>query len=200
MRVLKHFTDFDKEEKWLEDMGRKGLFLAKAGNGCYKFIRTDETGDTTIRIDYRNICNRKEFEYYCSLFEDSGWQHIAGTRWTGEQYFVKARPDAGDDIFSDHQSRAERYKRLSYLWLSMSVIFSGYLFTFAPGLLSGLGKIYKNSELFTMSGWHFVCQFLFTSVLGLLSISPLLIYLGITVYYVYYTVKAYLSYRSKSAN
>ena len=36
-----------------------------------------------IKVDYRTFKKQEDFEDYCALFEDSGWEHIAGTKSSG---------------------------------------------------------------------------------------------------------------------
>lgn len=50
MRKFKYFIDFDKEEKWLNEMAKQGYQLKDKSFG-YKFRRA-EPEDTTIRVDY----------------------------------------------------------------------------------------------------------------------------------------------------
>jgi hypothetical protein len=75
---LKFFLDFEKEEKWLEEMAWKGYQL-KSNAFSYKF-RIAKLEYATIKIDHRIFNRRKDFINYCTLFEDSGWKHIAG-KW-----------------------------------------------------------------------------------------------------------------------
>jgi len=51
----------------------------------------------TIRIDYRTFNDQISFADYLALFEDSGWRHLAGTRRSGTQYFLRLRADAATD-------------------------------------------------------------------------------------------------------
>lgn len=84
---LKFFLDFEKEEKWLEEMAWKGYQLESNTFG-YTF-RYTEPEDATIRIDHRVFSRKSEFMNYCTLFEDSGWEHIAGNRWSGTYLILK---------------------------------------------------------------------------------------------------------------
>lgn len=94
---LKFFLDFEKEEKWLEEMAWKGYQL-KSDTFGYRF-RIAEPEDTKIKIDHRVFNRRSDFINYCTLFEDSGWKHIAGKWWSGTQYFKKVDEESEDDIF-----------------------------------------------------------------------------------------------------
>lgn len=111
MRKFKFFIDYNKEEQWLREMAQKGYQLNKVSFG-YQF-RESEPSDEIFRIDYRTFKKNVDFVDYCLMFEDSGWKHISGTKYSGAQYFQRIREDVSDDIFSDLSSKAGRYRRLS---------------------------------------------------------------------------------------
>ncbi len=123
MIKLKFFIDFEKEEQWLNEMARGGFQLKDVSFG-YSFQSSDPE-DSQFRIDHRVFNNKPEFISYCTLFEDSGWKHIAGSQNSGAQYFKRLSESSNVDIFSDELSKAERYKRVSRFWLFFA---SGMLF------------------------------------------------------------------------
>lgn len=132
MKKLRLFIDYEKEEKWLNAMATKGWAL-KSALFTYTFRKTPPE-DTTIRVDFRLFKHEKDYADYIALFEDSGWQHIAGYKSIGIHYFKKTREQANEDIFSDAASKAERYKRASQMWLMffigcIPVILSLYIST-----------------------------------------------------------------------
>ncbi|KYG31765.1 DUF2812 domain-containing protein [Alkalihalobacillus trypoxylicola] len=112
MKKFKHFYDFNSEEKWLNDMAKQGFQLIKSTSWSYKFTPS-KPENTKIKLDYRVFKKHEDYEDYLALFEDSGWKHISGTYRSGHQYFKQIKDHASDDIFSDGESRAARYKRLS---------------------------------------------------------------------------------------
>ena len=116
MNKFKYFLNFEKEEKWLEHMASQG-FQLKEHRVLYWF-ESAPPEKANIKIDYRRFKTQEDFIEYRSLFEDSGWQHIAGTKSSGNQYFKRKDENSHDDIFSDAASRAGRYKRLSDVLLS----------------------------------------------------------------------------------
>jgi Protein of unknown function (DUF2812) len=129
MKKLRFFFDFDKEENWLQKMAAKGWQLESVFL-TYTFRKT--TPDTPlIRMDYHAFYSQSRYQDYLTLFEDSGWKHIAGYKSMGMQYFMRIRDDASEDIFSDTASKAGRYKRVSEMWLSLFVcyivIFSSFI-------------------------------------------------------------------------
>lgn len=133
MQQFKFFIDFEKEEQWLNEMAKRGFALA-GKSIAYTFERT-EPEDAVIKIDFRPFRRRADFEDYLALFEDSGWKHVAGSKSSGSQYFRKMDETAGDDIFSDADSRAGRYQRLSQMWFSLACC---YIPIFAAMVSTGL--------------------------------------------------------------
>ena len=125
MRVFRFFLNFEKEEKWLEHMALQGYQL-KGHKALYRFEAAPPE-QANIKIDYRIFKKQQDFEDYRSLFEDSGWLHIAGTKSSGNQYFKRMDENSGEDIFSDTASRAGRYKRLSEMMLFCFVVFLPFL-------------------------------------------------------------------------
>ncbi|MCS4517388.1 DUF2812 domain-containing protein [Clostridium botulinum] len=165
MRKFRLFTDYNKEEKWLNEMYKKGYELKNISFG-YKFYSI-EPENATVRIDYRIFKNKEDFIDYCTLFEDSGWKHLAGNKNSGVQYFKEIHKNSQEDIFSDDISKAARYKRLSnksiisaVCFLSMSVayisngsininlILNPKLLYYTPGLWERTGEAFWGGLLF----------------------------------------------------
>src|SRR5699024_11864058 len=72
----------------------------------------------------------EDFLDYQALFEDSGWQHLAGTKNSGDQYFKKIDERLIDDIFSDKMSKAARYQRFAKMCFELAVAFIPVLVVF----------------------------------------------------------------------
>ena len=111
----------DKEEAWLRQMARQGLHLVKAAPfGKYLFTR-GERREVVYRLDY--IPSSKKDENYYQLFQDAGWEHAG--EMMGWQYWRKPVPEGGEDeIFTDAESKVEKYKRLiAFLGLMIAVCF-----------------------------------------------------------------------------
>lgn len=205
MRRFKFFVNQSKEEKWLSKMAEEGYILEDASFG-YKF-RRGEPENKVIRVDYRTFKNEEDFIEYRTLFEDAGWSHICGIKNLGFQYFKKGNDSTDDDIFSDSISRAEKYKRLSYMWLTLSI---GLVPTFivlvnnkAIDIKALLNPklLYETSGLWQMSGEKFWKSFLietpFAIMRGLVWMAiPIVI-----VFYLYCIVKSRsLYHKEKNSN
>lgn len=186
------FIDFDKEEQWLNEMARGGFQLENVSLG-YSF-RPSPPEDSRFRIDHRVFNTQSEFVNYCTLFEDSGWKHIAGTRNTGVQYFKRLSERSAEDIFSDELSKAERYKRVSRFWLffavgmfffSLVLVLTGgvdframvnpRLFYLTPGLWN------RSGDSFWRAFWFETPFALFRAALLYFYPAAILIYLGFAI-------------------
>ncbi|MEO2078156.1 MAG: DUF2812 domain-containing protein [Bacillus sp. (in: firmicutes)] len=165
MRKFKFFLNFEKEENWLNQMAAEGFeFVGKTM--AYRF-RLAKPENANIKIDYRTFKNSSDFLDYCTLFEDCGWKHIAGTKSSGSQYFKKVRENADEDIFSDADSKAGRYKRLSQMYIGIAFcylpIFAALITTGAIDAASLLDpkRLYLTPGLWGKAGTDFWGSFLF---------------------------------------
>lgn len=152
MYKIKFFLDFQKEEKWLESMANKGYHFQRTFMG-YHFQRGNSKMET-IKIDFRKFRKREDFIDYCTLFEDSGWKHLAGSKSSGMQYFKKVEDSAGDDIFSDPNSKAARYKRYAKMCNELALSFIPFLLIFfLSDTISIKGFINPKDLYFTPGLW-----------------------------------------------
>lgn len=163
----KYFFDFAKEELWLAKMSENGYALCSVNCfGKYTFLNA-EPEKRDYRIDYRVFNHLNDFQEYCTLFEDSGWKHVWGTKNSGSQYFLKIREDASNDIFSDAASKAGRYKRFCSMWLSLFLtFFSLFVAQFITNHYNATAftnpkALYLTPGLWSMRGFRFWRAFLF---------------------------------------
>lgn len=165
MKKIKFFVDYNKEEKWLTEMAKKGYQLDNVFIQYSFHIAKPE--DATVRIDYRIFKNENDFLDYCTLFEDSGWKHIAGSKCSGTQYFKKIRENSEDDIFSDAISKAGRYKRLSGMWIKLVTFYFPILIALIStgsiniDAMRNPKLLYLTPGLWEMTGIKFWRHFLF---------------------------------------
>lgn len=199
MKKFKIFLDFHKEEKWLEHMAAQGWQLNNQD-----FFYTFEPmppKQANIKIDYRVFSKKKDFLDYLSLFEDSGWLHIAGTKNSGNQYFMQIGENGGEDIFSDAASRAGRYKRASYMMLSGALAFLPIVIisiqqgTFGIDAFLNPKSLYYTQGLWEMSGTEFWGRFLFETPFALMRGFSWSIPLLLVLSYVLLTIKSWIIYR-----
>lgn len=172
MYKFRIFVDFDKEENWLEQMARNGYHLKSTVFG-YRF-ESASPEDATIKIDYRTFKSKTDFVDYCAMFEDSGWKHLAGTKNSGHQYFQRKHEAAGEDIFSDDESKASRYKRFADVSLKFAMSFVPLLFIFyvtdAIDFTAFINPkaLYYTPGLWDKTGMDFLFSFLFETPFALM--------------------------------
>ncbi|KWX76196.1 hypothetical protein AMQ84_16025 [Paenibacillus riograndensis] len=199
MRKFKFFLNFDQEEKWLNHMARQGWeFVGKSI--CYHFQKA-EPEDAVIKMDYRPFSGKADFEDYRALFEDSGWKHIHGSKSSGYQYFRKVSGQGSEDIFSDADSKAGRYKRLSKMWLSISVAYFpvcvalGTTGTFKPSALLNPEAFYLTPGLWEKTGSSFWRAFLFETPFALFRGLGVYLLPTVIILYLFFFFKANWQYK-----
>lgn len=165
MKTFKMFIDYDKEEAWLNRKAREGWMLDGVGVS-YSFTAI-EPGPAVVRVDYQPTMTPADFDDYRNLFWDAGWQHIAGSRRSGNQYFASHTADPDADIFSDSASKAQRYRRaaavnatllLPFFVITVILLSQGNLFT----------ELYLTPGLWQMEGWEFARAFAFETPFALM--------------------------------
>ncbi len=105
--------DFDKEEKWLNEMAAKGLALVAIGVCRYTFEES-LPGEYNIRLELLdNVPAHPESERYINFVEETGALYLGSImRWV---YFRK-RTDSGEfNLFSDNNSRIRHINRVLLL-------------------------------------------------------------------------------------
>ncbi len=104
----------DAEERWLEEMSRKGYHLTSVGLPCIYTFTYSEPVNYAYRLDYRRFTGGDRQEYL-QIFRDAGWEYLGGmSLW---QYFRKqVKTGEVNEIFTDEQSKIAKYRRvLAYL-------------------------------------------------------------------------------------
>lgn len=102
--------DFDKEEKWLNEMSAKGLPLV-AVSFCNYIFEDCTPGEFTYRIELlNNWPTHFESQQYIRFIEETGAEHIGSVmRWV---YFRKKTAQGNFDLYSDFDSRIKHLNRL----------------------------------------------------------------------------------------
>ncbi len=194
-RIIRWYSNFEKEEKWLNQMSMQGWHLIHVNSfGVYIFAH-GVPQNIVYRIDYRAFKNQNKFEEYATLFVDSGWNFIAGGKNTGSQYFCTMNPQENSDIFSDKCSRAGRYKRLSQQFCLLTFAFFMSTFTF---LTSSTQKpfdfTYLTPGLWEKTGIHFWMSFLFETPFVLLRGGSPVVSIAFLLFCIIYAIKAKICY------
>lgn len=143
--------EFEKEEKWLNEMSAKGFQLVGVGPFRYVFDDTIK-GQYEYRLELLDNLplNHKSVDYIRFL-EETGVEHVGSMlRWA---YFRKKASEGKFELYSDIDSKIKYYKRFIYLFLGISPLmifnvvnnFNAYLnqkhpifilFTLLPAILA----------------------------------------------------------------
>jgi len=102
--------DFEKEEKWINEMSIKGLHLC--GVGLCKYVFDEGTpGEYIHRMEMLDKAPaHPESMQYIRFIEDTGAEHIGSLmRWV---YFRKKTGGSGFDLFSSLDSRISHLNRI----------------------------------------------------------------------------------------
>lgn len=110
IRKLFFVWDFDKEEKWLNEMAAKGLCLVSVGFCKYEFEEC-EPGEYKICMQMLEKSPKNpESEKYMEFVEGTGAEHIGTfSHWI---YFRKKAEDGVFKLFSDNESRVKYMTRI----------------------------------------------------------------------------------------
>lgn len=117
--------NFEKEEKWLNEMATKGLALISVGPFRYEF--EDSLPDEyEVRLELlKKSVDNPESESYIRFVEETGAEYI-GTfnRWV---YFRKKTKEGSFELYSDNSSKIKQIERIigSILFIVLLNIFFG---------------------------------------------------------------------------
>ena len=102
--------EFDKEERWLNEMSAKGMQLVSVGFCTYIFQegQPDEYG---IRLELLgNSLNSDESREYIHFIEDTGAEYLGNVlNWV---YFRKKLSEGEFEIYSDTKSKLMHLRRI----------------------------------------------------------------------------------------
>ena len=105
--------DFEKEERWLNEMAANGWTLAEVGYCRYTFERT-ERNEYTVRLEMHPYD-----EDYVNFMEQTGAEYIGRVlQWI---YFRKKSELGRFDIFSDLDSRISHLSKIHKMILMLGL-------------------------------------------------------------------------------
>jgi len=199
MIKLKIFVDMDKEEDYLRSMSKKGYMLKSYNSLGFYTFEPGKPQELPYKIDYRVFKNKRDFQQYRQLFQDSGWIHVCGSTYSGGQYFLPSNNNKySAEIFSDIESKAARFKRLSNQSIFAFIITMCYLTAFFSMNGFNFDKLgYLTPGLWEKSGNAFWFAFLFETPLVIFRFLPPILIFTLTVIYAYWAFKARELYNKK---
>ena len=145
--------DFEKEERWLNEMAMDGWALCKVGFGKYVFERT-QPGEYIIRLELH-----QHDEHYIEFMHDTGAE-VAG-RLFAWVYFRRKSELGPFDIFSDIDSKIAHLNKIGRMLgvIGGANLGIGVMNSFNPSvrigwvnllcatlLMYGLGRIHGKKE------------------------------------------------------
>ena len=105
--------DFEKEERWLNEMAANGWTLVEVGYCRYTFEKTDDN-EYTVRLEMHPFD-----EDYISFMEQTGAEYIGRVlQWI---YFRKKSELGRFDIFSDLNSRISHLSKIHKMILMLGL-------------------------------------------------------------------------------
>ncbi|MDR0287763.1 MAG: DUF2812 domain-containing protein [Clostridiales bacterium] len=157
MKKFRIFADFDKEERFLNTTAGKGFRLVRHNTASLWYVFTPaEPAKLNYRVDFRQFKNKREYHDYLALFDESGWEHICGSYRSGSHYFLPAEGGARtEDIFSDADSKAGRFKRYAMNCITIFFVILMYIFILQDSLKTvGWSFLEPRSWYFTPGIWE----------------------------------------------
>ena len=145
--------DFEKEERWLNEMAMDGWALCEVGFCKYVFERT-QPGEYIIRLELH-----QHDERYIEFMHDAGAE-VAG-RIFAWIYFRRKSELGAFDIFSDIDSKIEHLNKIGRMLavIGGANLIIGFVNSFSPSvrigwvnllcatlLMYGLGRIHGKKE------------------------------------------------------
>lgn len=106
MIKFRWYYDNDKEEKFLNEMSKKGFAMTKMFLGVYTFKKS-KINEYTYRVDIINDKSGQELAEYLELVSDTGAEFIQ--KWGAWIYF---RKKGTFELYTDIQSKIEQYTKI----------------------------------------------------------------------------------------
>ena len=117
--IHKAMWDYEKEERWLNEMSAKGL--AMTDYSWCRYVFTDApSGQYIYRIELlENLPTHPESLAYLRFLEENGVEFVASyMRWV---YLRKPAADGPFDIYTDIDSKINHYRRINLVWTVMMI-------------------------------------------------------------------------------
>ena len=153
--------DYEKEERWLNEMAAKGLSLISVKFLTYEFENT-LPGEYHVCVQVlEHPLRHLETESYIHFLEETGVQHV-GT-CVRQAYFRKKTADGQFELFSD---RASRIKHMNYIITLLGILS-------IPNLSNGINQLcmyiqYQHpANLFALLSAFFMAGLMITGIIKL---------------------------------
>ncbi|KXL52064.1 hypothetical protein CLNEO_25800 [Anaerotignum neopropionicum] len=103
-------SEYDKEEKWLNEMAERGLALVAIGFCKYTFEECIP-GEYNVRLELlKNAPSHGESQQYIKFIEETGAEYLGSImRWI---YFRKKTDEGEFNLYSDNSSRIKQMNKI----------------------------------------------------------------------------------------
>ena len=134
--------EFDKEEKWLDEMSAQGKALVSARYATYEF-EDCAPGEYAVCLEMlEHDPASAEGQQYISFVEETGAEYVGHVmKWV---YFRKKTADGPFELHSDNKTRMKHLKRIIALLRPLAVVnvgLAGYNFCVGVGLASPVNVV-----------------------------------------------------------
>ncbi len=128
--------EFEKEEKWLDEMSDKGLALINTGFCTYWFEEC-QPGEYSYQIELlEDLPGSEKGRKYIEFLEDTGVRHVGSyMRWC---YFRKQRTGDAFEIYSDPDDKIKYMNRIIRFLLFVGIL---NIFNGINNILLGLNSL-----------------------------------------------------------
>lgn len=137
--IRKAYWNYEKEEKWLNEMSTKGFALIDY-SWCRYVFDDSKPSEYTYRIELLEyLPSHPVSQKYLGFMQENGIEHIASyMRWV---YFRKKALDGAFNIYSDIDSKIKHYQRINLLW---TVLACAEFLIGVSNVSMGIGLILQN--------------------------------------------------------
>ena len=146
--VHKAYWDYEKEERWLNEMSAKGMTLSDYSWCRYVFVETPNN-EYIYRIELlKNLAAHPESIKYIKFLEENGIEFVTSyLRWI---YLRKKSSEGEFEIYSDIESKIKHYSKINLFWTTMATI------EFVAGIINLFAGLMNLSEFGRLFNVNFV--------------------------------------------
>ncbi|MCX7920517.1 MAG: DUF2812 domain-containing protein [Clostridia bacterium] len=134
-KAYRFIVNFEKEEKWLNEMAAKGLHFIDFSFPCRYLFEEGTPGEYIYRLEFLNkLPSNAESRAYINFMEESGAELVSTYfRWA---WFRKKASEGSFDLYTDYSSKIKHYKRIIWFTgiIGLSNVFFG-IWNLAYGVL-----------------------------------------------------------------
>ncbi|MTI95977.1 MAG: DUF2812 domain-containing protein [Firmicutes bacterium] len=114
-KAYKFFLDFEKEERWLNQMAAKGYHMIDISFPGRYLFEEGEPGEFIYRIELlKELPTELESKAYIKFMEETGAECVSTyTRWA---YFRRKIEDGPFELYTDTEAKLQHYRRIAWMF------------------------------------------------------------------------------------